>query len=219
VNALTATHAEAHQLEDGFVERSVAVVVRPDGATVRYSVGANETTRQQLARFWSGQKSADDQSTLDAQSLTFLQTVGDAMVNGMQVHADGNPIDLQLVEVIATPRHHVEATVVMRLDLPKPKLGASSIFLTIKDRSFRNARLASTKVEDQRQVIETPDVTAISITMNGAFRYAFKGAKGAMLNRSTVAPILVRAQRKLLAEIPATQLDAEQQFSAEVILP
>jgi ABC-type dipeptide/oligopeptide/nickel transport system ATPase component len=55
--------------------------------------------------------------------------------------------------------------------------------------------------------------------MGGAFRYALKSANGAMLNRSTVAPILVRAKRRLVADIPADQLDTEQQFSAEVILP
>ena len=203
--------ANAHELEDGFVERSVAVIVRPGEATIKYSIGANETTRQQLANSWSGDGEADGDDL-------FLSAVGDALVNGITVQANGNPIRLELVEVMPTPRHHVEATVVMRLKLPNPAAGADSILLKFHDRNFKTCRSAPSVAEADFETASTNSQDAGG-AMDGAFRYALKGSKGVMLNRSTVAPILVRAKRRLVAEIPPDQLDAEQQFSAEVILP
>jgi len=191
---LAVAQVNAHELEDGFVERAVAVVVRPGEATIKYSIGANEAT------------------------CPFLSAVGDALVNGMTVQADGKPVHLELLEVIPTPRHHVEATVVMRLKLPDPVEGANSILLKFQDKNFKKHRSPPGDVEpglEKATLNSQHDRGA----MDGAFRFALKGAKGAMLNRSTVAPILVRAKRRLVAEIPADQLDAEQQFSAEVILP
>ena len=205
--------ANAHELEDGFVERSVAVVVRPGEATIRYSIGANETTRQQLANLWR----ADNDAEADEDAL-FLKAVGDALLNGITIEADGAPISLELVEVMPTPRHHVEATVVMRLKLPSPVAGADSILLEFQDRNFRNCRVTPNAVAPGVETSLSNSQDA-HFTMDGAFRYALKGANGVMLNRSTVAPILVRAKRRLVADIPADELDAEQQFSAEVILP
>ena len=207
--------ANAHELEDGFVERSVAVIVQPGEATIKYSIGANETTRQQLANSWSGDGEADGEADGDD---PFLSAVGDALVNGITVQADGNPIRLELVEVMPTPRHHVEATVVMRLKLPNPVAGADSILLKFHDRNFKTCRSAPSVAEADFETASTNSQDAGG-AMDGAFRYALKGSKGVMLNRSTVAPILVRAKRRLVAEIPPDQLDAEQQFSAEVILP
>ena len=206
---LAVAQVNAHELEDGFVERAVAVVVRPGEATIKYSIGANEATCQQLANSWNCE--ADEEAP-------FLSAVGDALVNGMTVQADGKPVRLELLEVIPTPRHHVEATVVMRLKLPDPEAGANSILLKFQDRNFRKHRSTSVEVEPG---LEKATLNSLQdrVAMDGAFRFALKGAKGAMLNRSTVAPILVRAKRRLVAEIPADQLDTEQQFSAEVILP
>ena len=208
---LAVAQVNAHELEDGFVERAVAVVVRPGEATIKYSIGANETTCQELANSWSGNREADEDAP-------FLSAVGDALVNGMTVQADGKPVDLELVEVMPTPRHHVEATVVMRLKLPDPVAGANSILLKFHDRNFKKHRSAPSDAELELEKAPASSQHAW-VAMDGAFRFALKGAKGAMLNRSTVAPILVRAKRRLVADIPADQLDVEQQFSAEVILP
>ncbi len=199
----------AHELEDGFVERAVAVVVRPGNATISYSIGANEATRQQLTTRWSGGEGSgasdsvpNDGDSQEGGDASFLRVVGAALLEGTDVEVDGLPVDLELIEVIPTPRHHVEATVVMRLKMPKPAAGAPSMLLTVHDGNFAT--------EGSQEILSLTD---------GAFRYAIKGAQGVMLNRSTVAPILVRSKRRLIAEIPADQIDAEQQFSAEIILP
>jgi len=195
------------------VERSVAVVVRPSEATITYSIGANEITRQQLADLWNADKEAEA-----GEEAPFLKVVGHALLSGMTVEADGDPVSLELVEVMPTPRHHVEATVVMRLKLPSPLTGADSILLTFQDRNFQKCHSAEGVVEPD---LEAPSSNSHGTrpAVDGAFRYALKGANGVMLNRSTVAPILVRAKRRLVADIPSDELDAEQQFSAEVILP
>ena len=233
VVSLAAAEASAHELEDGFVERSVAVVVRPGEATISYSIGANETTRQLLANEWSSDGGAmtapcvvegvkeHAQAQAKAQEggdVPFLRHVGEAVMRRMTVEADGEPIGLELVEVMPTPRHHVEATVVMRVKLPSPLAGAKSILLKFHDRNFKKCRSPARVAEPALEA--TPvDSRHVPVAMGGAFRYALKGANGVILNRSTVGPILVRAKRKLVAEIPAEQLAAEQQFSAEVILP
>ncbi len=208
---MTVAPARAHELEDGFVERSVAVIVRPGEVTINYSIDANETTRRELAKLWRGDVEAGGKAA-------FLESVGDAIVNGMTVQVDGNPISLELVEVMPTPRRHIEATVVMRLELPSSVTGANSILLKFHDRNFEKCRSAA-DVVDPLLVTDPTNSQHIPVAMGGAFRYALKSANGAMLNRSTVAPILVRAKRRLVADIPADQLDTEQQFSAEVILP
>jgi len=171
--------ANAHELEDGFVERSVAVVVRPSEATITYSIGANEITRQQLADLWNADREAEA-----GEEAPFLKVVGHALLSGMTVEADGDP----------------------------------SILLTFQDRNFQKCHSAEGVVEPD---LEAPSSNSHGTrpAVDGAFRYALKGANGVMLNRSTVAPILVRAKRRLVADIPSDELDAEQQFSAEVILP
>ena len=222
VGWLSATQAYAHELEDGFVERSVAVVVRPDNATISYSIGANEVTRGQLVAMWTRDQESeaseahlDDGNSQQMADTSFLRVVGDAVVKGTTVEVDGTPVSLELVEVIPTPRHPVEATVVMRMKLPTSAKDAGSIALKVYDRNFE----AGPRATQARADPHADGSQELPVLLGGAFRYAIKGAKGVMLNRSTVAPILVRAKRRLVAEIPADQIDAEQQFSAEVILP
>jgi hypothetical protein len=72
---MTVAPARAHELEDGFVERSVAVIVRPGEVTISYSIDANETTRRELAKLWRGDVEAGGKAA-------FLESVGDAIVNG-----------------------------------------------------------------------------------------------------------------------------------------
>ena len=222
---IAAAEVHAHELEDGFVERAVAVVVRPGEATVSYSIGANENTRQQLIDRWSADEETENSAAAEPpaaeeqgqeeDNADFLAIVGDAVVKGTAVEVDGNPVALELVEVIPTPRHHVEATVVMRLKLPSPVEGAGSVVLTLYDRNFETLQ----SVSEPGTETTASDAEDVPAALSGAFRYAIKGAKGVMLNRSTAAPILVRAKRRLVAEIPEDQLEAEQQLSAEVILP
>ncbi len=223
---LTNAKVHAHELEDGFVERAVAVIVRPDHATISYSIGANEATRKRLIAKWNGDEEeratdlvpSDGESTGGADN-DFLRVVGGAVLKGTDVEIDGASVDLELVEVIAAPRHHIEATVVMRLKMPIAADGAGALALTVFDRSFQaDPNFCSTNVESKTQG-DGDDLPEAPKGFDGAFRYAIKGAQGVMLNRSTVAPILVRAQRRLVAEIPGDEIDSEQQFSAEVILP
>ncbi len=153
--ALLMTKVNAHELENGFVERSVAVVVRPGEAIIQYSIGANETTRQQLARSWSqdaaaretsGQLSGQQAATKENVEAAFLDLVGQALMRRLTVQADGSPVKMELIEVLPTPRHHVEATVVMRAELPANSDQASTMQLNFCDDNFARRPAADPQV-------------------------------------------------------------------------
>ena len=210
----------AHQFEDGFVERAVAIVVRPDKTTIEYSIGANEVTRQCLMDYWSGETSSEkDQIPAKNASTTvdapFVEAVGQAIARRLVVAADGNPVAIELVEVIPTPRHHVEATVVLRFNTPQPAAGKKSVELTFEDRNF----FLPTAEDTTDKTDQTDKDEPSPVPLGGAFRYAFKATSGAMLNRSTVAPLLVRAQRLEDADLTTTQLKEHMRFGGDVILP
>ena len=48
-----------HELEDGFVERTFAVVIRDNIATAKYSIGVNETTLKEIIAQWQKPEATD----------------------------------------------------------------------------------------------------------------------------------------------------------------
>jgi hypothetical protein len=55
-----------HKFEDGFVERTMAVIIRDDTAYVEYSVGLNETTLTQIVEEWESREGSADENSSDA---------------------------------------------------------------------------------------------------------------------------------------------------------
>ena len=222
----------AHQFKDGFIERAVAIVVRPDQTIIEYSIGANEATRQRLIECWSGVNSAetDERSAEDtggAIDARFVAAVGQAIARRLVVAADGKPLAIELVEVIPTPRHHVEATVVLRFSTPQPVAGKKIVTLTFEDRNFFLST-AGDKAEETEEAdngepspvpLGEPSPVPTPVPLGGAFRYAFKATGGVMLNRSTVAPLLVRAKRLEDADLSPDHLKEHMRFGGELILP
>ena len=60
--ASSARPAIAHVLKDGYIERTVEVVIRDDTAYVEYSVGLNENTMAQLTSSWDELKTQPTES-------------------------------------------------------------------------------------------------------------------------------------------------------------
>ena len=68
VSALSPYPIAAHRFDDGFVERSMAIVVRNDIASVEYSIGLNDVTIQQLLNEWNPAQSADQAESIPVEN-------------------------------------------------------------------------------------------------------------------------------------------------------
>lgn len=65
---LVPTRPAPHEFEDGFVERTFAIVIRDNLATAEYSIGLNESTMQELLDHWQSPE-VTDSPTEDEQLL------------------------------------------------------------------------------------------------------------------------------------------------------
>lgn len=245
---------KVHKFEDGFVERSVAIVVRDKTAYVEYSIGLNETTVRDLLTQWEQasaptaeqSKSAGSQeqprsetealrdqhksipidpantssgsatgqtkessTTKVAQELTqrqsdtrrkstpesrseaddsteghsieplllanFKKVATDQVARGLKIKCNGKPLTVTSIAAGPPPRHPFIMTIQFKVQLPDSEICE----LKINDENFGK--------------------------QHGAVRYALKAAGRAMLLKSDVAPILVRAERIELSKTPITQ--------------
>ncbi|MFK7767909.1 MAG: hypothetical protein AB8B55_11860 [Mariniblastus sp.] len=283
----------SHILEDGFVERTVEVVVRDDVARVEYSVGLNERTMLQLLAGWdvesakralelsdgvstsknyapddesaqakgkidSGEKSTpkqesdlsqlskasadasttdapavqppgpansksnsalpvpkttkvpnskntatDDSSVenattnepkepaIDAKTLALFAKIAPSKIkNGLKITCDGKPIKVSSLSLDAAPRHPFNLKVVFELSVPKST--AETVQLIFQDENFAK--------------------------QTGAVRYALKTKGNAMLMRSNVAPIIIRAQRVELAGLSSEQREQKTKIIARLAI-
>ncbi len=217
-----------HVYPDGFVERSLAIVIRDGRAYGEYSIGLNETTagqvleqaRENMAKKTQGQTVDDANSTAaipalnsppasepsatsdvakqpadqqsDASSgegehLTdpdviqqFAQTQAGWFKPALSVKLDQASVALENVEIEPAPRHPFSIIVKFEFDLSSDQ----------QSQAQENGRKQGISLEVVDQLFPEQD---------GAIRYALKTRGRAMLLRSNVAPILVRAQRHELS--------------------
>ncbi len=228
----------AHELADGFVERSVAVKVRNNLATIEYSIGLNPKTRQQLIEFWASQSSLlpKQREPSDAQtqrlnaalrSPDFLELAGTNVSARLKVWVNQELVPLDFVSSLASSRHHVDLTVTVEFHLSLEH-ARDSAELTICDGNFssvapRNHRTISPIVGDGNGLtVVSKDMPVVKSQLvpapfSGAFRYALKTSGTTVLNRSNVAFILVRSQRRLDAEISPEDRASAYKIQAEVV--
>ena len=248
------TESKAHEFEDGFVERSMAVVIRDNIARVEYSIGLNPKTKVQLIKFWSAQDPAssavtevdgenETNSISSARSVDFLQLAGDNVSRRLRVLADGNTLKPQLISSLASARHHVDVTVTMEFLLPLNESGVSMV-VEIFDGNFLPPAVAESLVtqklpnttnqgdgeqSDREQseaepstakekVLVSPEGQLLPAPFGGAFRYAIKSKGNAVLNRSNVASILIRAKRQLDANFSEAELGSAYNIQAELVI-
>ena len=235
----------AHEFEDGFVERSVAVVIRDNIAIVEYSIGLNPDTKVQLIDFWmsqaapavaaTGEEVGEDigRETGDAvspsspaTSADFLRLAGENVCRRLRVLVGDDPVTPRLISSLASSRHHVDVTVTM--EFPLPLKGASvPTLIEISDMNFFPSSFRNLPVTENTQAVRK-EWEAGNLALDGdqlrpapfggGFRYAIKGKGSAMLSRSNVASILIRAKRKLDANFSEAQLDGAYKIQAEVVI-
>ena len=166
---------EAHEIPDNFVERSLSIVVRNDTAVLTYRAGLNIDTMRSAMQRWGcpAAKYADSLSDQDL-SENFRRVAFDKISAGLKVSLNAKPIRLRKVSCEPSPRHHFSLVARYELELGKPK---KPIELELVDENFT--------------------------AYEGAVRYSLKAMGSAMVLQSNVAPIIVRAERYELANLPS----------------
>ncbi len=191
VGTVFAIPTTAHEFDDGFVERSVYVVIRDRTVNVEYCVGCNAKTMEDAIAKWAEkgepdgsspkqieekQKStAEDPPLMPPLEQQFQTDLLAQVAKNLVIKVANRPLQLKPVSVESSPRHHVNAVATLELALPE----ADSLTLAFQDMMFsENA---------------------------GGVRYAAKSLGNAVMSRSNVATIIIRADRHELNELTPEQ--------------
>ena len=246
MHVILSTKSEAHEFEDGFVERSMAVVIRDDIARVEYSIGLNPKTKDQLIKFWTSHarrpSTTPNEATLgetspvaSSESVDFLKLAGDQVSRRLRVAINDDLVTPRLISSLASSRHHVDVTVTMEFAISLDRVTVPTV-IEIADRNFFPSNFLNLSVtekphgvmeqdsggqfrEELRADNSAPNETQLRpAPFGGAFRYAIKAKGGAVLNRSNVASILIRAKRQLDANFSEAELDDAYKIKAEVVI-
>ena len=227
--------AEGHEFEDGFIERSVAVVVRDNIARLEYSLGLNPNTRQQLIEFWQSsdrkESSVNEQIETEAdatsseqEAVDFFQLAAKHLRRRLEIRVNDHRVIPKIISALGSPRHHVDVTVTLEFDLP-PAEPLVPTPIEIADRNFLRAptnNAVTEKNDTEVRLKEKPkpaplkQIRPLPAPWGGGFRYAFKTAGSTVLSSSNVASILIRADRHLDADLTAAQLDTALKMKAVV---
>ena len=192
---------EAHELEDGFIEKTVAVVVRDHLATVEVSLGINPATMKQQLEKWQSEslqselkaelpkqdleKGQDPENAQTPESdLSKVEEIENAFrlyafeqfAKELKVSLDGQSTKLSKVSVEQSSRHHFAMIAKYSFAIPKQQ----RVQLVIEDQTLKS--------------------------MKGGSRYSLKTKGKSILFKSNVAPIIVRAKRNDLAKLAPEQL-------------
>ncbi len=185
----------ADELDDGFVERAVQIVIRDDQATIKYSFGLTEPTMQQLLDGWAvGRPLPETDQPVDLEAVTGVSSPSVAtptsegqvtaveptltprqadqilgnLAASLTISADGRPVDLEPVLLEPSSRHHYRYIAHFKFQLPQ----SNPCKLSVQDNNFRQ--------------------------FDGGARYALKALGATIIQQSNVMPIVVRAKRHLL---------------------
>lgn len=212
------TEAAPHQFDDGFVERTLSIVVRDRTAYGEYSIGFNNATLRKTLAGWktdrdipaekipdaavspkpsASKPSAGDtqpdpeDDSIDAQLRSKLEKLAPtAITNQLTITCNGKATKLKAISVGPAPRHPFCILVKFEFDIPDSK----TVELKILDKNF--------------------------LAQSGAFRSAIKARGNATLLRSDAAPILVRAKRIELEDLTPDERKQQTTLTAKIaVLP
>ena len=239
----TTSEVSGHEFEDGFVERSVAVVVRGNVARLEYSIGLNPNTRQQLIEFWQTTSCAIEptesgqapETEPKQQKPDFYQLAATHLSRRLRILVNNQPVRTKIISALQSSKHHVDATVSLEFVLPAAD-ALVPIAIEISDGNFFRKRRGQQEITPEP--IKTPSSKTFSgfaqtqkisgakphllpapllpAPFGGGFRYAFKTKGSTALNRSNVASILIRADRHLDDDFTDAQLDIAFKIKAQV---
>jgi len=230
---LASGKADGHEFEDGFVERSVAVVVRDNVARLEYSIGLNPRTRRQLIKFWKStdglkgeiKSSLAKDSGSVQQSVDFFQLAADHLSRRLDIVINNQRVKHKFISALRSSRHHVDVTVILEFNLPT--LAAQiPIDIEITDGNFFRETMLQEEITPATRrwysSVVKPKKTMrdehhlLPAPFGGGFRYALKTAGSTVLSSSNVASILIRADRHLDEDFTLEQLDTALKIKAKV---
>lgn len=222
-----AGEANGHEFEDGFVERSVAVVVRDNVARLEYSIGLNPNTRQQLIEFWQstdgarGEMEGRSASKIDSihpvqQNLAFYSLAAEHLSRRLDIVVNNQRIEHNLISALQSSRHHVDVTVILEFNLPSTD-AQIPIAIEIADGNFFRETTDQEKIDLATRKTKRHEPHLLPAPFGGGFRYAFKTAGSTVLSSTNVASILIRADRQMDDDFTDTQLDTAFKIKAKVI--
>ena len=125
--ALALSALSAHELEDGFVERAVEIVVRDNMLCLKYYVGLNENTMNDVISEWDVEPIEGEKETERIQRVLLRQ-----LSFGLKSKIDGADVPLQPVGIEICPKHHFDFVAEYKLELPVD----STVKLEITDKNF-----------------------------------------------------------------------------------
>ena len=127
-----ATDLLKHDTPDGFVERSVAVVLRGREIVITYQIGINpKTTRDQL-RHWQIEETFDSEEVLNEKFCELLQT---KILAAVEIEVDGVPLETAVSNIEPFAAHHKSALVTLTAQIPSDK---TEVDFALKDTAFAN---------------------------------------------------------------------------------
>lgn len=209
------TNAVAHQFEDGYVERTVAVRIRDRSGTIEYSIGLNDATMAKFGEQWpddvalfeqfrqSQMDGVSDphQTRRDTDPANHDTRIGGTSINSPPIDGIQNgPEDGALINEVklirafaktATPHLQLGIRVLANEQPLKLELVSSS------PSPRHHATLQTVwKFElPQESIVRLSVQDANFLRQPGGTKYALKTSGASMTLQSNVAPILIRASR------------------------
>ncbi len=179
-----------HDLPDGFVERSTAVLIRDRLIKIEYAVGLSAGTMRSLLAQWNEPfEGGWDQPDVDDETVRseFIKRAPGHLMKGLKLRLDEHEVELEVERAERSSRHHYDLELSLRATLPeRPGMWR----MDWDDENF--------------------------LDLDGAVRKACKAAGRSLLIRSNAAPIIVRAERVELGKLPSEKRRAAVRIQATV---
>lgn len=207
---LSTDQAGAHQFEDGYIERAVAVRIRDRHVRIEYSIGLNDATMKKFMHRWPNDQGLYEQFQQE-------QTENNAKPN-----PDDQKNDSPTEQPINLPE---DGSLVNEIDLIRAFAKVATPQLKNGLRVLSNNQplilklVSATPSPKHHATLETvwtaqlpPDaMVELSVQDNnflqqpGGIKYSLKTSGSSMTLRSNVAPILIRSTRIGLDSVTADQ--------------
>ncbi len=205
--------AAAHQFEDGYVERTVAVRVRDQVGKIEYSIGLNDATMEQFRHRWPDdrelyekfqQDSSNRQSSHQPSTGTTTpvpQQPSPELASGLPTDKDLNlPEDGTLVNEIKLIEAFAKVAAPHLQSGIRVSVNSSPIILKLVSAAPSPRHHATLDIIWKFELTDAPLIDLSVRDTNflrqpGGIKYSLKTSGTSMTLRSNVAPILIRSTR------------------------
>jgi hypothetical protein len=220
----------AHKFPDGYIDRTISVLIRDRHVEIEYSIGMNDRTMEQVVEAWKEDRSngKDDPSTSDRISLdTSNLNVSAGKPQAMPRLADvKQPVDGEVPEFVENDPQVLETF---------EKLAAEKLvadFQVANDGQALGTPGRWTTLPTKRHMsltltmnFELPEKKASKLVIRdnnfrdlaGGVRKSIKAKGSSILTKSNAAPIIVRAQRIERADVDVSSWQDANTLEAQIV--